>query len=192
MNTTVQRLFAFIVIVLISLSELSANEIDSQIAEENIKQEIITAIAEELSHREPIQVKNNLRREIQSVIKLAVKEKNTKEVHQKKTLKRLVAHNNSIAKKRMDKAQSNNIGWVYIGQFLDNQWLEKILKVSNTLPELGKTYLIKQSVNIRNALPSNGEMSKVISVLSPNKKVKIIKLYQSGRKGHYWAKLQWF
>ena len=83
-------------------------------------------------------------------------------------------------------------GWIYIGQFTNSSWGEKMLKISNELPKAGKNYLLNASVNIRNARPSkHGGMPKVINILSTGDKIKIINIHSSGKKGHYWALVEW-
>lgn len=82
-------------------------------------------------------------------------------------------------------------GWIYIGQFADNNWSERMLKISNELPKAGKNYLLNASVNIRDARPSKRGMSQVINILSTGDKIKVLNIHSSGKKGHYWALVEW-
>ena len=82
-------------------------------------------------------------------------------------------------------------GWIYLGQFTDSRWGEKMLKIGNELPRAGKNYLLNFSVNIRDARPSKRGMSKVINILSTGDKIKILNIHLSGKKGHYWALVEW-
>jgi hypothetical protein len=91
----------------------------------------------------------------------------------------------SVSSTRKDK------GWVYIGQFSDSSWGEKMLKISNELPKAGRNYLLNASVNIRDARPSKSGMSKVVNILSTGDKIKILNIHSSGKKGHYWALVEW-
>jgi len=88
-------------------------------------------------------------------------------------------------------SRRKNKGWVYIGQFTNSNWGEKMLKISNELPKAGRDYLLNASVNIRDARPSKSGMSKVINILSTGDKIKILNLHSSGKKGHYWASVEW-
>jgi hypothetical protein len=88
---------------------------------------------------------------------------------------------------------SKKQGWIYVGQFSNNSWSEKMLRVDNdTLPKQGKDYLLNASVNIRDARPMKGrDLSPSVKILTSGDKIKLLKLHASGKKGHYWALIQW-
>ncbi len=95
---------------------------------------------------------------------------------------------------RNQKARSSTKqGWIYVGQFSNNSWSEKMLRVDNhTLPKQGKDYLLNASVNIRDARPMKGrDLSPSVKILTSGDKIKLLKLHASGKKGHYWALIQW-
>lgn len=98
-------------------------------------------------------------------------------------------HSTRTQKDRSSKKQ----GWIYVGQFSNNSWTEKMLRVDNhTLPKQGKDYLLNASVNIRDARPMKGrDLSPSVKILTSGDKIKLLKLHASGKKGHYWALIQW-
>jgi len=112
---------------------------------------------------------------------------------QRKVEKRIVKQEAKPAPQKVSVSSNGrkDKGWIYIGQFADSNWSEKMLKISNELPKAGKNYLLNASVNIRDARPSKHGLSKVINILSTGDKIKVLNIHSSGNKGHYWALVEW-
>lgn len=95
-------------------------------------------------------------------------------------------------------AKSNNAnastGWLYVGKFRQGQWdnqNNQTLGLSAILPTVGQHYTIRTHSNIRGGYPSKGGMPSVMSVLRKGSRVRLTALHNSGKSGHYWAKIAW-
>ncbi len=178
-----------------SFSSENAQQLPSikltQSGENQLEQEIIDVIAEQISetedpsHTKRALEKNNVafRNKMQSVVADAVEaRKKTKSLIRERVIKQ-----NTVAKNK----KNDKTGWLYIGQFSNNHWLEKTLQLGNTLPQVGEEYKIIASVNVRSAPPSKRKMSDVIKTLSSKNSVQLVKLRRSGKQGHYWAEITW-
>ncbi len=110
--------------------------------------------------------------------------------------------NNKTSMKASTHANKANItagagktkGWIYLGKFSQGQWDNKnnqTLGLNATLPRAGQYYSLHVHSNIRNAYPSRGGMSPVRQVLGKGSKVRVLTIHNSGKSGHYWAKVEW-
>jgi hypothetical protein len=106
-------------------------------------------------------------------------------------------HNNTPTTQLAKQASSNSplqvsvnkkVGWIYIGQYINNSWAEKILNIDKKLPSKGKDYKLDYSVHMRAKKPSR--LSKVMNTLASGDQVKILDIRPSGKQGHYWASVE--
>lgn len=85
-------------------------------------------------------------------------------------------------------------GWIYLGKFSQGQWDNKnnqTLGLNAILPSAGQSYSLHIHSNVRNAYPSKGGMPPIRQVLRKGSKVRVLTIHNSGRSGHYWAKVEW-
>ena len=86
------------------------------------------------------------------------------------------------------------VGWLYLGKFNQDQWDKKgnhVLGLQGVLPKANHYYSIRVPSNIRKGKPSKGKMPRVIKVLPTGSKIQVLTVHNSGRSGHYWAKITW-
>jgi len=83
---------------------------------------------------------------------------------------------------------NKKVGWIYIGQYINDSWAKKILNIDKTLPSKGKDYKLGYSVHMRAKKPSR--LSKVMSTLASGDQVKVLDIRPSGKQGHYWASVE--
>ncbi|MCK5814023.1 MAG: hypothetical protein KAH03_07180 [Cocleimonas sp.] len=86
------------------------------------------------------------------------------------------------------------VGWLYLGKFTQGQWDKQsnhVLGLNGVLPKVNHYYSIRVPSNIRKGKPSKGKMPGVIKVLSAGSKIRVLTAHNSGRSGHYWAKIAW-
>ncbi len=108
----------------------------------------------------------------------------------KKTVKSSTPANTANITAKAGKAK----GWIYLGKFSQGQWDNKnnqTLGLNAALPRAGQYYSLHVHSNIRNAYPSKGGMSPVRQVLGKGSKVRVLTIHNSGKSGHYWAKVEW-
>lgn len=108
----------------------------------------------------------------------------------KKTVKSSAHANTAKLTARAGKAK----GWIYLGKFSQGQWDNKnnqTLGLNAALPRAGQYYSLRVHSNIRNAYPSKGGMPPVRQVLGKGSKVRVLTIHNSGKSGHYWAKVEW-
>jgi outer membrane biosynthesis protein TonB len=89
---------------------------------------------------------------------------------------------------------ATTVGWLYLGKFNQEQWDKKgnhVLGLQGVLPKANHYYSIRVPSNIRKGKPSKGKMPSVIKVLSSGSKIQVLTVHNSGRSGHYWAKIAW-
>ena len=85
-------------------------------------------------------------------------------------------------------------GWLYLGKFSEGEWDKKdkqVLGLNGVLPTINYAYSLRIHSNIRNGYPLKGKMPSIQKVLRAGNKVRVIALHNSGRSGHYWAKVAW-
>ncbi len=86
---------------------------------------------------------------------------------------------------------SSGGGWIYAGQFVDGQWLERGLVIDNELPASGKRYALNWGANVRSTPPGKDtSLSKTVSYLPQGQQVEIEQVKRSGNKGHVWLKIK--
>ena len=86
-------------------------------------------------------------------------------------------------------------GWLYLGKFAEGQWIDKntqTLALNNMLPQTGQQYSVRAYANVRQGYPSKTGIPSVVKVLSQGSRVKILAVHNSGKTGHYWARVEWF
>jgi len=143
--------------------------------------------------------KAELKSTLNSIVKSASTDINQQVSDYRKTIKTtaIAQNENTLAKtqlaKNEPKKRSKQVkGWIYVGQFLNKNWSEKLLNVNTGLPKKGKDYLLKFSANMRDSLPSKKlGMSNVVTSLTSGDKIKVLNVHPSGGKGHYWALVEW-
>ncbi len=82
-------------------------------------------------------------------------------------------------------------GWIYAGQFLDGQWLERGLVIGDELPSSGRNYALNWGANIRATPPGKDTtLSKTIGYLPQGRQIQIEEVRKSGKKGHIWLKIK--
>ncbi len=89
-------------------------------------------------------------------------------------------------------AKPAHTGWIYAGQFVNGHWVEKGLRIGNTLPVAGQQYQLQWAATVRNAPPgktSGGKNSGIKTTLSVGKSVTVVTVKASGTKGHYWLEV---
>lgn len=115
----------------------------------------------------------------------------------RKTLLSEASNNNTPTTQLAKQASSNSplqvsankkVGWIYIGQYINNSWAEKILSIDKKLPSKGKDYKLDYSVHMRAKKPSR--LSKVMNTLASGDQVKVLDIRPAGKKGHYWASVE--
>lgn len=92
------------------------------------------------------------------------------------------------------KSIKKTAGWLYLGKFNGGEWDQKdkqVLGLNGMLPTMNHAYALKADSNIRNGYPSRGKMPSIQKVLRAGYKVRVMALHNSGRSGHYWAKVAW-
>ena len=178
---------------------------------EDEKKEIIALIAEELktngaSQKEVIALntlpKVELKNTLDSIVKNASEDVNQQVVDYGKTIKSAETERvdyekhsarTQLAKNEVKQRSKTQKGWMYVGQFINKSWSEKHLNIDAGLPKKGQNYLLKVSANLRDSLPSKKlGMSNVVTSLASGAQIKVLNLHPSGRKGHYWALVEWF
>ncbi|HIO92942.1 MAG TPA: hypothetical protein EYG68_08910 [Leucothrix mucor] len=109
-----------------------------------------------------------------------------------------LAHQNQAPKKPVEKTavatSSNGTGWLYLGKLSKGQWDQtnnQVLGLKAVLPKVGKQYSIRVFSNIRKGYPSKKGMPPIVKVLAQGSKIKLLAVHNSGKSGHYWAKVQW-
>ncbi|HFC91475.1 MAG TPA: hypothetical protein ENJ51_01535 [Leucothrix mucor] len=115
---------------------------------------------------------------------------NTASKDKKKIVKASTHTNKATITASADKAK----GWIYLGKFNQGQWDNKnnqTLGLNAALPRAGQYYSLRVHSNIRNTYPSRGGMPPVRQVLSKGSKVRVLTIHNSGKSGHYWAKVEW-
>ena len=205
--------------LVVSLNSVSANEEDqsitlklSQMAQDQMEQEIIDAISDHLDDGQSKDVdkkvsqstedKSDVLRKNIIATNVVVEESEERREKPKQTTakpkynqEKKSPQKNVAAptpRKASRRASSNtNQGWVYVGQFSNNQWLENMLVIGNSVPKVGERYQINHPVHIRDALPSKGKLSKSVTVLGRKNTVKLADVRRVGSKGHYWAQVEW-
>lgn len=95
-----------------------------------------------------------------------------------------------------DQAQEreNNTGWVYLGKYVAGHWEQNnavILGLKGGLPTAGKFYHIRAHANVRKRYPTKEGVGGLVRTLTQGSKVKLLAIHNSGRSGHYWARIQW-
>ncbi|MBU0656627.1 MAG: hypothetical protein KJ914_16015 [Gammaproteobacteria bacterium] len=87
--------------------------------------------------------------------------------------------------------EEGSSGWIYAGQFMDGQWLERGLIIGNELPADGKRYSLSWGANVRAAPPGKETtLSKTVNYLPQGQQVDIVQVKKSGNKGHVWIKIK--
>lgn len=87
--------------------------------------------------------------------------------------------------------ESDSSGWIYAGQFVDGQWLERGLVIGNELPANGQHYALNWGANIRATPPGKDtSLSKTIGYLPQGQQIQITEVKKSGNKGHVWLKIK--
>lgn len=87
--------------------------------------------------------------------------------------------------------EAGSSGWIYAGQFMDGQWLERGLMIGNELPADGKRYALSWGANVRTAPPGKDTtLSKTVNYLPQGQQVDIVQVKKSGNKGHVWIKIK--
>jgi len=178
-----------------------------QAAEEKDKKEIIALIMEELKTNGPSKKENialnklpkeELKDTLNSIVQKTSVDLNQQVSEYRETIKKAAiadrkAENAKLAKNEPKKRSKSVKGWIYVGQFINKSWTEKLLNVDVGLPKKGKDYLLKFSANMRDSLPSKKlGMSNVITSLTSGDKIKVLNVHPSGSKGHYWALVEKF
>jgi hypothetical protein len=188
-----------------ALKEQAQNEQD--------KKEIIALIVEELKTNGPGKngfskqtnialnslPKEELKNTLDSIVKNASTDINQQVSDYRESIKttKIVKQESNGARTQLVKNEprkrSNQVkGWIYVGQFINKNWSEKLLNVDVGLPQKGKDYLLKFSANMRDSLPSKKlGMSNVVTSLTSGDKIKVLNVHPSGSKGHYWALVEW-
>jgi hypothetical protein len=88
---------------------------------------------------------------------------------------------------------TDNTGWIYAGQFVNNKWLEKGLTINDELPVVGQSYPLSWGAVVRAAPPgknSGGKHSTNKGNLSAGQKVEVVQVKKSGNKGHIWLEIK--
>lgn len=87
----------------------------------------------------------------------------------------------------------STVGWIYLGKFSQGQWDNRNNQTLGltSLPKTGQYYSLNVHSNVRNSYPSKGGMPAVRQVLGKGNKVRVLSIHNSGRSGHYWAKVEW-
>ncbi len=122
-----------------------------------------------------------------------VKQKTTKE--QSKLTQGEMLTANFIMRTQQGKSNKGKTnkrsGWVYLGHFVQNDWLSKTLDIKKSLPTIGRNYTVMHSLNMRVDAPTNSGAAQLIKKLEKDDSVKILKVRPSGRNGHYWAQVEY-
>jgi len=185
------------------LAGLVENALEAQAHDEKEKKEIIALIVEELNTNGPSKQENialntlpkaELKSTLDSIVKNASVDLNQQVSDYRKTIQTTASAQQEepaktvLAKNKPQKRSKQLKGWIYVGQFFNKNWSEKLLNVDTGLPKKGKDYLLKFSANMRDSLPSKQlGMSNVITSLTSGDKIKVLNIHPSGSKGHYWA-----
>lgn len=88
-------------------------------------------------------------------------------------------------------------GWIYAGQYKDRKWIKCSLELpADQLPEAGNVYTLVWETNVRLAppgkrKPEGSNLAKNVDYLAENKKVKVVKVKNSGKTGHIWLKINY-
>lgn len=101
---------------------------------------------------------------------------------------KLIMEEKSVTERGSDHSKS---GWVYLGRFVKNDWLNKTLNLKKALPSVGRRYMVMQSLNIRSEPPTRSGASKLIKNLKKDDSLRILQVQQSGGNGHYWAEVEY-
>lgn len=82
-------------------------------------------------------------------------------------------------------------GWVYLGVFENDQWIDANLSLKGELPKRGQYFTVQAStLNVRTDYPKKGKMGKVTKALAHKVKVQLLQLKRSGKTSHYWAEIK--
>lgn len=87
-------------------------------------------------------------------------------------------------------------GWIYIGQFKDQQWLSSGFDILDQMPKIGEAYTLTWGANIRAQPPAKrtvaGEtpqLAENVGYLAIGKQVEVLNIRRSGNKGHIWVEI---
>jgi hypothetical protein len=86
---------------------------------------------------------------------------------------------------------TSSTGWIYAGQFMEGEWIERGLVIGNALPSSGQSYALNWGANIRSQPPGKDtELSENIGYLAQGHSVEIVQVRKSGTKGHVWLEIK--
>jgi len=85
--------------------------------------------------------------------------------------------------------EKGSSGWIYLGRFVSNNWLNTTLDIKKSLPKVGRNYTVMQSLNMRAEPPIGKSTAQLVKALKVDDRVTILKVRRSGTKGHYWARV---
>ncbi len=72
-----------------------------------------------------------------------------------------------------DDKMNRNLGWVYLGRFASKGWFNKTLDIKGSLPRVGKSYTVMQSLNLRSEPPARQGIAQIIKNLKAKQKVEV-------------------
>lgn len=91
---------------------------------------------------------------------------------------------------------TSEIGWVYLGNYSAGTWSSQYLEFAKTAsPDalIGQTFTVSGrtgALNVRVGMPTEqGEFLKVVKVLQPGQKVRILELHPWSSTGYMWARV---
>lgn len=112
----------------------------------------------------------------------------------------IALHNEPNLAEARTQTSGKKTGWIYAGQFTNQQWQSMGLKLSDPqrLPEQGQTYTLNWGANIRPAPPGARSdpnqptaLSEPVGYLAENQTVKILTVKPSGKQGHIWLEVEY-
>ncbi len=98
--------------------------------------------------------------------------------------------NTSLNNEKPNSNLNTQSGWVYLGRFASKGWFNKTLDIKKSLPRVGTSYTVMQSLNMRSEPPAKQGTAQLIKNLKVDDSVKVLEVRRSGRNGHYWAQVE--